>query len=149
MHQAFSYHRLQPIAECKSHIAYVLIAQFPIISLVNLFTTEIGRRKQHQIETQNQRYTQMIITRQIVIITTVVLFPALAHAYVGPGAGLSAIGTILAFIGSLLLLVVGFIWYPLKRVFGKKTAVHETTGEEKAAVAMQHTSNNEISGTRI
>lgn len=37
-------------------------------------------------------------------------------AYVGPGAGLTAIGAALAFVGAILLAVVGFIWYPVKRL---------------------------------
>ena len=36
----------------------------------------------------------------------------LAHAYVGPGAGLSAIGSVLAFIGAVLLVIVGFVLVP-------------------------------------
>lgn len=43
-----------------------------------------------------------------------------ALAYVGPGVGLSVIGTILALIAAVALAVVGFVWYPLKRAFGKK-----------------------------
>lgn len=39
-----------------------------------------------------------------------------AHAYVGPGAGLSALGTVAAFIGACLLIIVGFVWYPIKRL---------------------------------
>lgn len=39
-----------------------------------------------------------------------------AFAYVGPGAGLSAIGSILAFLGVIGMLILGFVWYPLKRV---------------------------------
>lgn len=39
-----------------------------------------------------------------------------AYAYLGPGVGLSAIGSIVAFIGTLLLLLIGFVWYPLKRL---------------------------------
>lgn len=46
--------------------------------------------------------------------------PALSHAYVGPGAGLSAIGSILAFIGTILLLIIGFFWYPIKRLIKSK-----------------------------
>ena len=52
-------------------------------------------------------------------LTVVVLFitvPNVAEAYMGPGAGLSAIGTIIALIGAILLAAVGFIWYPLKRI---------------------------------
>ena len=39
------------------------------------------------------------------------------HAYVGPGAGLSAIGSVLAFIGGAFMLVLGFAWYPIKRLY--------------------------------
>ncbi|MEL7028278.1 MAG: hypothetical protein AAGL49_03505 [Pseudomonadota bacterium] len=39
-----------------------------------------------------------------------------ALAYIGPGAGISAIGTVLALIGGLFLLIVGFVWYPIKRI---------------------------------
>lgn len=45
-----------------------------------------------------------------------------AHAYVGPGAGITAIGTVLALIGAALLAVVGFVWYPLKRLLGRRKA---------------------------
>jgi hypothetical protein len=39
-------------------------------------------------------------------------------AYIGPGAGISVIGTAVAFIGSLIFAIVGFVWYPLKRLLG-------------------------------
>ena len=45
-----------------------------------------------------------------------IVLPNSALAYIGPGAGLSAIGTVVAVIGAFLLLIVGFIWYPMKRV---------------------------------
>jgi hypothetical protein len=45
-----------------------------------------------------------------------------AHAYLGPGAGLSAIGTVLALIGAVLLGIVGFVWYPVKRLLRSRQA---------------------------
>jgi hypothetical protein len=51
-----------------------------------------------------------------------------AQAYVGPGAGLSAIGSILAFVGAILLIIVGFFWYPIKRLLKGK---QESTTEEQ------------------
>ena len=39
-----------------------------------------------------------------------------AWAYIGPGAGLTAIGAALAFVGAILLAIAGFIWYPIKRL---------------------------------
>lgn len=44
------------------------------------------------------------------------LVPGLAQAYMGPGAGLSAVGSFIALLGALLLLVLGFLWYPIKRL---------------------------------
>ena len=43
-------------------------------------------------------------------------FSSPALAYVGPGAGLSAIGTLVAVVGAVLLAIVGFVWYPVKRL---------------------------------
>lgn len=40
-----------------------------------------------------------------------------AHAYIGPGAGISAIGSLLALVAAVLLAIVGFVWYPLKRLY--------------------------------
>ena len=42
--------------------------------------------------------------------------PPAAFAYIGPGAGISVIGTAIAFIGAVLFAIVGFVWYPLKRL---------------------------------
>jgi hypothetical protein len=44
-----------------------------------------------------------------------------ALAYVGPGAGLSAIGAFLALILGVILAFVGFIWYPVKRLLRRGT----------------------------
>lgn len=65
------------------------------------------------------------------------LAPDAAAAYVGPGAGLSALGSILAFVGVVLLLVVGFVWYPVKRLLrrmkerraGPETGAPRESGE--------------------
>ena len=39
-----------------------------------------------------------------------------AAAYVGPGAGLTAIGSFLALLSAVVLGIVGFLWYPIKRI---------------------------------
>jgi hypothetical protein len=43
-----------------------------------------------------------------------------AAAYIGPGAGLSAIGVVLAMAAALCLAVVGFVWYPVKRLLRRR-----------------------------
>ena len=59
----------------------------------------------------------------LVTAVLVVAAPLGAGAYVGPGVGISAIGTVVAFFGAIFLAIVAFIWYPIKRVvkkFGRK-----------------------------
>jgi hypothetical protein len=50
----------------------------------------------------------------------VVLFSDPAFAYVGPGAGLSAFGTLFTLLSAVVLGIVGFIWYPIKRLLRRK-----------------------------
>lgn len=42
--------------------------------------------------------------------------PEPVAAYVGPGTGIAVIGAALAVVGSVLLGLFGFVWYPLKRL---------------------------------
>ena len=46
----------------------------------------------------------------------ILLIPSLGLAYVGPGAGMTAIGAVIALAGSVVLGIVGFIWYPIRRL---------------------------------
>ena len=62
----------------------------------------------------------MKIIYQNILAVFLLSLSSLAQAYVGPGAGLTAIGSILAFLGALLLLVLGFLWYPIKRLLKRK-----------------------------
>jgi hypothetical protein len=41
--------------------------------------------------------------------------PGVASAYIGPGTGITAIGSFLALLGGIVLAIVGFIWFPIKR----------------------------------
>ena len=47
-----------------------------------------------------------------------------AFAYLGPGAGLSAIGAFLALIVGVIVAFFGFLWYPVKRLLRQR----HTTG---------------------
>lgn len=55
-----------------------------------------------------------------------------AAAYVGPGAGLSVIGSAFAFLGVIFLLVLGFLWYPFKRLLAGVRGGGSTAREEGA-----------------
>jgi hypothetical protein len=45
------------------------------------------------------------------------MWPEIGSAYVGPGLGAGIIASVLGTIIGLLMLVVGAIWYPLKRIW--------------------------------
>ncbi len=76
----------------------------------------------------------MYCTVRNIIIFTGLFTTGLAHAYVGPGAGLSAIGSVLALIGAVFLLVVGFLWYPIKRILrrGKRQNTEKDAKQRQA-----------------
>jgi hypothetical protein len=54
--------------------------------------------------------------------------PHMAYAYIGPGAGITAIGTVVALIGAFFLMIVGFVWYPVKR-FRTKLKANNNIGD--------------------
>ncbi|MEJ1968801.1 MAG: hypothetical protein WDN03_09270 [Rhizomicrobium sp.] len=57
----------------------------------------------------------------ITLLLPAVLYATAAYAYIGPGAGLSAVGSLVALLGSVALGLIGFIWYPIKRLLkGRK-----------------------------
>lgn len=56
-----------------------------------------------------------------------------AHAYMGAGAGLSAIGSMISFLGVLFLMVFGFVWFPLKRAIKKMSGKGDQVSETESA----------------
>ena len=46
-----------------------------------------------------------------------ILMPSIASAYIGPGLGAGALASVLGILAGLLMLVIGVIWYPLKRLY--------------------------------
>jgi hypothetical protein len=64
----------------------------------------------------------MSLMTKFILFMLLLLFPISANAYIGPGVGLGAIGSAIAVLGALILLIVGFIWYPLKRLLRRRKA---------------------------
>ena len=54
------------------------------------------------------------------VIAAAGLLPLPVVAYVGPGAGLSALGSLLALLAAIVVAIAGFIWYPIKRLLGRR-----------------------------
>ncbi|WP_254428500.1 hypothetical protein [Ruegeria atlantica] len=56
-----------------------------------------------------------------------------AHAYIGPGAGLGAVAVTIAVVLGGLFLIVGLVWFPLKRLLRGKKVAAEAGKETDAA----------------
>ncbi|MDX1581322.1 MAG: hypothetical protein R3360_06840 [Alphaproteobacteria bacterium] len=56
------------------------------------------------------------------LVLTILAFPGVASAYIGPGAGISAIGAVLALLAAVFLAIVGLVWYPAKRLMRRRKA---------------------------
>ena len=78
----------------------------------------------------------MILTRRLATavagLAALALAPAEALAYTGPGAGISAIGSVLALLAALGLAIVGFVWYPIKRLIKSFKKAPAATAELSA-----------------
>ena len=48
------------------------------------------------------------------VVALLAVVPVAAQAYVGPGAGVGMIGSLLAVLGAVLLAIVGLILWPLR-----------------------------------
>jgi uncharacterized membrane protein YccC len=57
-----------------------------------------------------------VVFLAIVAALLVALAPSDGHAYIGPGAGLSAFGALLALVVTVIVAIFGFVWYPIKRL---------------------------------
>lgn len=53
----------------------------------------------------------------VLIVAVLLLSPGSAHAYLGPGVGIGAILLTLAVGAGIVFLLIGLVWYPLKRLF--------------------------------
>jgi hypothetical protein len=62
---------------------------------------------------------QSILIFSLIVVALLLIAPQSTEAYIGPGAGMAAIGTVIALIGSIFLAIVAFIWYPIKRLLAK------------------------------
>lgn len=58
-----------------------------------------------------------------------------AHAYVGPGLGLGALGAVLAVVVSVFVGLAAIVWYPIKRRMKKRKAAADANqgGDDKPA----------------
>jgi hypothetical protein len=71
-----------------------------------------------------------IMMMRFVLSAALILFPFGAEAYIGPGAGLSALGTLAAVAGALLVAVVGIILFPIRILLKRLRRVQGTNSSD-------------------
>ena len=54
----------------------------------------------------------------------------IAVAYIGPGAGIGAIGSLIAVAGAGVLTLVGLVWYPVRRLLRFRRPRGQGGGEQ-------------------
>jgi hypothetical protein len=72
------------------------------------------------------------VERVLGLMVLALLFCAVtsAYAYVGPGSGVTVIGAALALIGGVILAIVGFVWYPIKRLLRLRQRTGSAAGSD-------------------
>tara|TARA_Y100001956_G_scaffold32739_1_gene32080 strand:- start:803 stop:1027 length:225 start_codon:yes stop_codon:yes gene_type:complete len=68
-------------------------------------------------------------TKWLVAAAVIMFIPLSVEAYIGPGAGLTAIGTFVALVLIIILALVAFVWYPAKRAWKRRKAEKRIDGE--------------------
>ena len=67
-----------------------------------------------------------------VITLFLMLFSDVCSAYIGPGAGVSTVGTAVIFLLVVFFLFLGFLWYPIKSLFKKEEKKVEDSESDSA-----------------
>ena len=58
-------------------------------------------------------------------------------AYIGPGSGIGAVGALAALVATGVLMVIGFLWYPVKRILrSRRKSGQKPTGWTVLAAAL-------------
>lgn len=61
----------------------------------------------------------LIAPLKVVIFGLLLLDSAQALAYIGPGLGSGAVMAALGIVLGVLMLIIGIVWYPIKKLLGK------------------------------
>lgn len=57
---------------------------------------------------------------RLISVALILFFCNSAYAYVGPGVGAGVIAGIIGFLGAIFLVLIGTVYYPIKRILKKK-----------------------------
>ena len=75
-----------------------------------------------------------IVGLLLLLVACVLVVPSRADAYIGPGAGVTVLGTVFGFLAAIFFAIVGFVWYPIKRLLGLRSRRRDENPDEAATL---------------
>lgn len=77
----------------------------------------------------------MLKTITLVLLAFILLAPAsTALAYIGPGAGISVLGSLLGILGTIFVAIGAIIFWPLRKFMKRRNARRESPGITEADI---------------
>ena len=55
------------------------------------------------------------------------------YAYLGPGGVVSGLGSFLALVAAVLVAIVGFLWFPIKRLIKRRRGMQDSSGNKQGS----------------
>ncbi len=55
------------------------------------------------------------------------------YAYLGPGGVVSGLGSFLALVAAVLVAIVGFLWFPMKRLIKRRRGMQDSSGNKQGS----------------
>ena len=52
-----------------------------------------------------------------ILVVCCIAIPSQALAYIGPGMAISTLGTVLLILSLFAVAIIGFVWFPIKRLY--------------------------------
>jgi hypothetical protein len=62
------------------------------------------------------------VVAPVAVTALLLAIPQVAWAYIGPGVGITMIGSLFALLAAIMLALTALVWYPLKRLRAKARA---------------------------
>jgi hypothetical protein len=89
----------------------------------------------------------MKITRTLILMTSLLLAPVSpAIAYIGPGAGISVLGSLLGILATIFVAIGAIIFWPVRKYMQRRKARHESQRGTEAADTGDNPTRVEVKG---
>ena len=73
---------------------------------------------------------------RVLVLTAALLFSLPASAYIGPGAGISVLGSLLGILATIVVAIVAIVMWPLRKALKKRRQASAGTDESAPGSAL-------------